>query len=77
VLLAVLSVGFAEAAHLLAGAPLDDALLAFAPGGQGEMVVLALVSGADMAYVVTHHLVRLLVVILGAPLLARWQLGRS
>jgi hypothetical protein len=71
-LLAGLSVAFAEAVHLITGAPLVEALLAFAPGGQGEMVVLALVSGADMAFVVTHHLVRLLVVILGAPLVARW-----
>jgi membrane AbrB-like protein len=71
-LLAALSVAFAEAVHLITGAPLAEALLAFAPGGQGEMVVLALVSGADMAFVVTHHLVRLLVVILGAPLVARW-----
>jgi membrane AbrB-like protein len=72
VILALLSVAFAEGVHLAAGAPLAEALLAFAPGGQGEMVVLALVSGADMAFVVTHHLVRLLVVILGAPLVAKW-----
>jgi uncharacterized membrane protein AbrB (regulator of aidB expression) len=36
------------------------------------MVVLAFVSGADLAFVVTHHLVRLIVVILGAPIAARW-----
>ena len=71
-LLAALSVAFAEAAHFLAGAPQVEALLAFAPGGQGEMVVLAVVAGADVAFVVTHHLVRLVVVILGAPLAARW-----
>ena len=75
-LLAVLSVGFAEGVHLATGAPLAEALLAFAPGGQGEMVVLALVSGTDMAFVVTHHLVRLMVVILGAPLVAKWLRGK-
>ena len=71
-ILAALSVAFAEAVHFLAGAPQVEALLAFAPGGQGEMVVLAFVAGADLAFVVTHHLVRLIVVILGAPLAARW-----
>ncbi len=71
-ILAALSVAFAEAVHFVAGAPQVEALLAFAPGGQGEMVVLAFVSGADLAFVVTHHLVRLVVVILGAPLVARW-----
>ncbi len=29
------------------------------------------VAGADLAYVVTHHLVRLVVVIIGAPIVAR------
>lgn len=72
VLLAVLSVVFAETIYFLGVAPQVEALLAFAPGGQSEMVVLAIVAGADMAYVVTHHLVRMIVVILGAPLVAHW-----
>jgi uncharacterized protein len=53
-------------------APAQEALLAFAPGGQGEMAILAIVAGADIAFVVTHHLVRMVVVILGAPIFARW-----
>ena len=47
-----------------------DALLAFAPGGQAEMTVLALIVGADVAFVVAHHVLRLVIVILGAPLVA-------
>lgn len=74
-LLAVLSLVFAEAVFALGIAPRVDALLAFAPGGQAEMVVLAIVAGTDVAYVVTHHLVRLVVVIVGAPLAAK-LLGR-
>lgn len=70
-LLAVLSLLFAEAVFLLGIAPRVDALLSFAPGGQAEMVVLAIVAGTDVAYVVTHHLVRLIVVIVGAPVAAR------
>ena len=72
VILAVLSLIFAEGVYLLGVAPQVEALLAFAPGGQAEMVVLAIVAGADMAFVVTHHLTRLIVVIAGAPLAARW-----
>ena len=48
-----------------------EAFLAFAPGGQAEMTVLAIVAGADLGYVVTHHLVRIVCVILGAPLVAQ------
>ncbi len=71
VMLAVLSVIFAEAVFLTGAAPQVEALLAFAPGGQAEMVVIAIVAGVDVAFVVTHHLVRLIVVILGAPIAAR------
>ncbi|MEM7177400.1 MAG: AbrB family transcriptional regulator [Pseudomonadota bacterium] len=49
-----------------------DAFLAFAPGGQAEMAVLAIIAGADLAYVVTHHLVRIIIVITGAPIAARF-----
>jgi uncharacterized membrane protein AbrB (regulator of aidB expression) len=35
------------------------------------MTVLALVVGADMAFVVAHHVLRIFIVILGAPLFAR------
>jgi uncharacterized membrane protein AbrB (regulator of aidB expression) len=40
------------------------------PGGQAELVVLALIVGADMTFVVAHHLLRIFVVILGAPIVA-------
>ena len=34
------------------------------------MVVLALIVGADAAFVVAHHMLRMFTVILGAPLAA-------
>jgi hypothetical protein len=46
-------------------------LLAFAPGGQTELNLLAFVLGLDVAYVALHHLVRLAVVILGAQIVFR------
>ena len=51
-------------------APLDG-FLAFAPAGQAEMAVLAIVVGADLGYVVIHHLTRVFLIIVGAPLTAR------
>jgi len=70
-ILGLLSVAVARLAFSLGVAPQLETLLAFAPGGQGEMVVLAIIAGADMPYVVTHHLLRMVVVIVGAPLVAR------
>ena len=72
VILAIVSVIFAEAVALAGLAPPVDALLAFAPGGQAEMVVLALVAGTDVAFVVAHHLVRIVTVIIGAPIARRF-----
>ena len=46
-------------------------LLAFAPGGQTELNLLAFILGLDVAYVALHHLVRLAIVIIGAQIVFR------
>ncbi len=70
-ILIALTVIFVEVIYGLGLAPGQEALLAFAPGGQAELTVLALIVGADVAFVVAHHVLRMFVVILGAPLAAR------
>ena len=47
-----------------------EAILSLAPGGQGELLVLAIIVGADLTFVVAHHLLRIFFVILGAPIIA-------
>jgi uncharacterized membrane protein AbrB (regulator of aidB expression) len=54
-----------------------EAFLAFAPGGQAEMTVLAIVAGADLGVVIAQHLVRIVLVITCAPLAARWIKGAA
>ncbi len=71
VILLILAAIFVEVIHLFALAPPMEALLAFAPGGQAEMTVLALIAGADVAFVIAHHVLRIVTVILGAPIAAR------
>ncbi|MDH3263653.1 MAG: AbrB family transcriptional regulator [Paracoccaceae bacterium] len=70
-LLAGLAALFTEIVVLLGLAAPLEAFLAFSPGGQAEMTVLAIVVGADLGYVVLHHLTRVILVITGAPLVAR------
>ncbi|WP_299747450.1 AbrB family transcriptional regulator [uncultured Tateyamaria sp.] len=70
-ILIVLTVIFVEGVYAAGVAPGMEALLAFAPGGQAELTVLALIVGADVAFVIAHHVLRIFVVILGAPLFAR------
>ncbi len=81
IVLAVLAAGFVIfATRLGLGRPVE-VFLAFAPGGQAEMTVLAIVSGADLGFVITHHLTRIVLVIIGAPLAAsvmlRWSRSRD
>ncbi|MEM7719184.1 MAG: AbrB family transcriptional regulator [Pseudomonadota bacterium] len=71
-ILIVLTVAFVEGIYTVGLAPGQEALLAFAPGGQAELTVLALIVGADVAFVVAHHVLRIFVVILGAPIAARF-----
>ena len=70
-ILIALTVLFVEAIYTTGLAPGMETLLAFAPGGQAELTVLALIVGADMAFVIAHHVLRMVIVILGAPLFAR------
>ena len=70
-LLIALTLVFVETIYAVGLAPGMETLLAFAPGGQAELTVLALIVGADMAFVVAHHVLRLFVVLLGAPVAAR------
>ncbi|MCV2865918.1 AbrB family transcriptional regulator [Albidovulum sediminicola] len=71
VLLAALAAVFTEIVTLSGLAHPIEGFLAFAPGGQAEMTVLALVAGADLGFVILHHLTRIVVVIMGAPVAAR------
>lgn len=71
IILSLISLAFFEVIYLAGLAPALDAFLAFLPGGQAEMVVIAIIAGADLAYVVSHHLLRIILVILLAPIVAR------
>jgi membrane AbrB-like protein len=70
-IVAAVAAVFAETVILLGLAPPIDGFLAFAPAGQAEMAVIAIVVGADLGYVVIHHLARVFLIITGAPIAAR------
>lgn len=71
VLLAAMAAVFTEIVTLTGLAQPVEGFLAFAPGGQAEMTVLALVAGADLGFVILHHITRIVVVIIGAPIAAK------
>lgn len=58
---------FAVVGRYLFGVGLPAIVLAFAPGGLPEMSLAALALGIDVAFVVTHHVARIVLVVAIAP----------
>jgi uncharacterized protein len=69
--LLVMAAAFGEAVEATLGIPFSAALLAFAPGGLAEMSLIALSLDIDAAYVSSHHIVRIFMIVLAAPFLFR------
>jgi hypothetical protein len=70
VLLAITGLVVVGVSHVTGFDPVS-VLLAFAPGGQTELNLLAFILGLDVAYVAMHHLVRVAMVIIGAQLILK------
>ncbi len=68
VLLVVATALVATGVARLTGFDSTTVLLAYAPGGQTELNLLAYILGLDAAFTALHHLVRLAIVIFGAQL---------
>lgn len=62
---------FGQTVETTLGIPFAAALLAFSPGGLAEMSLIALSMNVDAAYVSSHHIVRIFMIVLAAPLLFR------
>lgn len=71
IVLLVFAALFGEAVERSIGIPFSAALLAFAPGGLAEMSLIALSLDVDAAYVSSHHIVRIFMIVLAAPALFR------
>ncbi|MBC7907322.1 MAG: AbrB family transcriptional regulator [Rhodospirillaceae bacterium] len=70
-IMVVISAGGAAGLSWLTGQPFPLLLLAFVPGGIAEMCLIALSLGQDVAFVSTHHVLRVVMVIVAAPLVFR------
>ena len=80
ILLVMFTAAVALVVSRLTGFDSTTVLLAYAPGGQTELNLLAFILGLDVAFTALHHLVRLAVVILGAQVVfaknKEWRNGR-
>lgn len=71
------TVAFALALSDVTQAPIAALILSFAPGGLTEMSLIALALGIEAAFVATHHIVRIALVVIIAPALFRWRMRRQ
>jgi membrane AbrB-like protein len=89
-LLSTVTIAFGYAVVLMIGAAVFTVLvvwatgidlyavaLAYAPGGQPEMNLIALVLDFDPAYVALHHLLRVMVIVFGAQFVISWIIGKQ
>jgi membrane AbrB-like protein len=65
------TVGFALVLAPLSGLPFPAIVLAFSPGGLAEMSLIALALGIETAFVATHHVARIAMIVIAAPLVFR------
>jgi len=65
------TVGFAFALGSALDLPPIALVLAYSPGGLAEMSLIAVALGTDAAFVATHHIVRIFLVVVFAPLAYR------
>lgn len=63
---------FAALTATLAGLPFLEVWLAFAPGGVESMTILAFVLNLDPSFVSSHHIIRLIALMLLSPI---WTIG--
>ena len=62
---------FITIAYYSFGFPIISTILAFSPGGQTEMNLMALIIGANVPYITIHHIMRLFIVMNLAPIFAK------
>lgn len=70
-ILLAITAGFSAGLGAATGESLPALFLGFAPGGVAEMSLIALALGADAAFVSTHHVARIFMVVVAAPLAFR------
>ena len=71
VFLTVAAIAASLALERTLGFPFAALLLAFSPGGVVEMSLISLAMGIDTAFVSTHHVVRIIFIVVVAPALFR------
>ena len=72
-----LTVVFALILRNAADTSIQAVILAYAPGGLAEMSLVALALAIDSAFVASHHVLRIMMIVIAAPLFFRHVVARK
>jgi len=67
VTLVAVTVAFAVTIRSMTDLQLEALVLAYSPGGLAEMSLIAIALGSDAAFVATHHILRIFIIVVLAP----------
>ena len=70
-LMLICTVAFALVLAPLTGMRSTPLILAFAPGGLAEVSLIAISLGVETAFVATHHVARIAMIVIGVPIVFR------
>ena len=71
IILALVSAIFITIVYFAFDFPIISILLAFSPGGQAEINLIAILVAANIPYITVHHIIRLFIVMNIAPFFAK------
>lgn len=71
-----LAMGAAEALHQMTQLDYHALWISFAPGGLAEMTLISLAMGIDTAFVSTHHIIRILFIVMSISVVTRLLFGK-
>ncbi|WP_366556104.1 AbrB family transcriptional regulator [Aquibaculum sediminis] len=77
IVLVVITLVFAALLEAWLGIGFGPLVLAYAPGGLAEMSLIAIALGSDAALVATHHIVRIILIVVVATPAFQWLTGRK
>lgn len=77
VIMLSITVGFSVSLVNLVDESIPALVLAFSPGGLAEMSLIALALGIEAAFVASHHILRIVMIVIVAPGIFRRRLRKS
>lgn len=72
IVISIISAIFMTLAYFITGFDIVSVILAFSPGGQSEMMIVAMVISGNIPYIALHHVSRIFIIMGLSPIISKW-----